>query len=232
MTDSQEQAQGDLVLRQIGMGPMENFVYMVGSRKAGQCILIDPAWDIKALVEAAERENLRIVGAIATHFHFDHIGGSMFGMDVPGVVQLLEHVSVPVHANKREIEWIVKATGLSATDLIGHESDDTIDLGEVSMRFLHTPGHTPGSHCVLVDNRLITGDTLFVEGCGRTDLPGGDPRLLYESLTQKLAKLPPETVIYPGHDYGGATATMATALRSNHFMRARSFEEWAAMGGI
>jgi glyoxylase-like metal-dependent hydrolase (beta-lactamase superfamily II) len=118
-------------------------------------------------------------------------------------------------------------TGLEETDLKRVDDADKVRVGEIEIQFLHTPGHTPGSQCFLVDNRLVAGDTLFVQGCGRVDLPGGDPDAMYHTLTGKLAKLPTDTVLYPGHHYGPTpTSTIGDELQHNHYMRVRSLEDW------
>ena len=113
-----------------------------------------------------------------------------------------------------------------------HAGGDTLEVGDVEIRFVHTPGHTPGSQCFLVDGRLVSGDTLFVQGCGRVDLPGGDAEQLYESLTQKLAKLPDDTVLYPGHDYGHApSAPLGDVRRDNPYLAIPTLERWMAVMG-
>ena len=123
------------------------------------------------------------------------------GYDIIGVSELLETVSVPVHAQRDEAELIARVTGLESSDIVEHASGDTVTVGAIPIELIHTPGHTPGSQCFLVANRLVAGDTLFLEGCGRTDLPGGDPVALYESLHHRLAKVPDEAVLFPGHLY-------------------------------
>ena len=124
-------------------------------------------------------------------------------------------------------------TGVSDSDLRKVDDGDSTRVGEVEERFLHTPGHTPGSQCFLIGNRLVAGDTLFVQGCGRVDLPGGDPEAMYYSLTGKLAKLPPQTVLYPGHDYGSTpTSTIAEELRQNYYLKVHSLEDWRRLMGM
>jgi hydroxyacylglutathione hydrolase len=160
------------------------------------------------------------------------VGGDIFGLSVRGVAELMKSVSVPVHANRHEAEGLRKVTGLSASDIISHDSDDRIEIGDVRIRFLHTPGHTPGSQCFLVGNRLVSGDTLFIQACGRVDLPGGNSEQLYESLTQKLAKLPEDTILFPGHDYGDVpSSTIGEELKTNRFLRVRNLEDWIALMG-
>jgi hydroxyacylglutathione hydrolase len=206
----------DLFFRQLAVGPMQNFVYVIGSERSRECVVVDPAWDTAGLVDFAAEHDMRITGALVTHYHPDHVGGRMGVFAVPGgIAELLELCPVPIHVNKHEAEGLIKITGVSESDLVRHESSDVITLGEVSIELVHTPGHTPGSQCFLVRDRLVTGDTLFVDGCGRVDLPGGDARQLRDSL-RMLAKLPDEVVVCPGHDYGPTpTNTIAEQKLSN-----------------
>ncbi|MEQ9319996.1 MAG: MBL fold metallo-hydrolase, partial [Polyangiaceae bacterium] len=120
-----------------------------------------------------------------------------------------------VHAHKAEVEGIEVVTGLSKGDLIGHDSGDKIAAGEVEVELLHTPGHTPGSSCFRVKDALLAGDTLFLTGCGRVDLPGGDPEEMQRTLGQRLTTLPDTMTLYPGHAYGGESATMDVVRRTN-----------------
>ena len=125
-----------------------------------------------------------------------------------------------------------KSTGLSATDLVQHSSGDVLTVGDIPIEMIHTPGHTPGSQCFLLDGCLVAGDTLFLEGCGRTDLPGGDPEQLYYSLTQKLAKVSDDTVLYPGHLYApDPSASMGEVRRSNYVYRFKTLDQWRSMFG-
>ncbi len=148
------------------------------------------------------------------------------------MARLNELRPVKLHVNEHEAPGIQVVTGLESSDLVRHASGDTLDVGNVSVTFLHTPGHTPGSQCFLVNGRLVSGDTLFVQGCGRVDLPGADPAQMYESLTQRLAKLPDDTILYPGHDYGRTpTSTIGEEKRSNTYMRIPTVDQWLAMMG-
>src|SRR4029079_8411878 len=113
----------------------------------------------------------------------------------------LDGVSAPVHVHDDEARGVMRVTGASESDLVRHHGGDVVTVGAIEITLVHTPGHTPGSQCFLVDGRLVSGDTLFLDGCGRTDLPGGDPEALYESLTQKLGTMPDDTVLFPGHMY-------------------------------
>jgi glyoxylase-like metal-dependent hydrolase (beta-lactamase superfamily II) len=206
---------------------MRNFCYLIGDRKARACVVVDPAWDVAGLVDMARADGMQIVGALATHYHPDHIGGDLFGHGIEGIAQLLETTAVPIHCHKAEAEGIRFVSGLSASDLALHEGSDVLQVGDVRVELLHTPGHTPGGQCFLVEGRLVAGDTLFVQGCGRVDLPGGDSDEMFRTLTQRLAKLPDDTILYPGHHYGPVpTSTLGDERRDNHAMRVRSIEDW------
>jgi glyoxylase-like metal-dependent hydrolase (beta-lactamase superfamily II) len=125
-----------------------------------------------------------------------------------------------------------RGTGVSSADLVEHDDDDVLDVGSVPIRMLHTPGHTPGSQCFLVAGRLVAGDTLFLEGCGRMDFPGGDPGLMYDSL-RRLASLPDDVTVLPGHQYSpDAAAELGVVKRMNRVFRPTSRQQWLAMLGV
>lgn len=213
-------------------GAWRNFVYAIGDRITRECLLVDAAWDVRGLLANLEADGMTPAGVLATHYHPDHVGGEFAGMEIEGLAEILALAPVPIHANKEEAEGIRIMTGLERSDLVLHEAGDVVMVGEVPVTLIHTPGHTPGSQCFLVADRLVSGDTLFVNGCGRVDLPGSDPDAMYISLTQRLAKLPEETVLYPGHDYGPTrTATIGEQRRTNQYMRIRSIEDWRALMG-
>ncbi len=211
---------------------MVNFVYAIGDRETGEALLVDPAYGVRELLDALEADGLRCAGVLATHYHFDHVGGTAMGWEVEGIAALLEQIQVPVHVQQAELPWVTRATGVSPSELTPHDGGDVVLVGDVTVELVHTPGHTPGSQCFLVEGRLVSGDTLFLQGCGRTDLPGGDAAALYESLTQRLAKVPDGTLVYPGHRYSEEpSATMGDTRRTNVCFRPRSVEEWTAMFG-
>ncbi|HVC14715.1 MAG TPA: MBL fold metallo-hydrolase [Acidimicrobiales bacterium] len=227
LLSGQDFAEDDPVARQ-----MVNFVYAVGDRATGEALLVDPAYRVEELLGIVESDGMRCAGVLATHYHFDHVGGSAMGWEVEGIAALLERVQVPVHVQRAEVPWVVRATGVSDAELVAHDGGDVVTVGEVAVELVHTPGHTPGSQCFLVDGHLVSGDTLFLQGCGRTDLPGGDPEALYESLTQRLVKVPDGTLVYPGHRYAEVpSASMGETRRTNVVFRPRSAEEWLAMFG-
>jgi len=216
-----------IYLKQMELGPMQNFIYLVGDPATRQCVVVDPAWEIETIVQTAAAADMTIIGALITHTHQDHVGGHLFGLNIPGVEELLEKVKAKVYVHKAEREFL-KGFG---SDLVKVDNNDTLQVGRLGLTFLHTPGHTPGSQCFLVDGRLISGDTLFIGSCGRTDLPGSDPSEMYYSLTQRLYKLPDETVLFPGHNYGGASSTLGDEKRGNPFMRFPSLGEFLRMMG-
>lgn len=210
---------------------MVNFTYLVGDRDTGECMIVDPAYSVDELLAQAEADEMRLTGVLVSHYHPDHVGGSMMGFSIMGVRELLERHDVPVHVQRVEAPWVQKATGLSADQLALHDPGDQILVGTLPIDLLHTPGHTPGSQCFLVEGRLITGDTLFLEGCGRTDLPGSDPAAMYDSL-QRLSTLPPGLLVCPGHRYSfPATATLGDVRDANYVFGPRTKDQWLTMFG-
>ena len=211
---------------------MANFMYLVGDPVTRKAVVVDPAWNVADLMDLAREDGYELAGALVTHYHPDHVGGDLFGHEIEGLARLLEISPVPIYVNKHEAQGLKVVTGVSDSDLKKVDDGDTLALGDRKIRFLHTPGHTPGSQCFLVDGRLVAGDTLFVRGCGRVDLPGSDPEAMYYTLTQKLAKLPRETVLFPGHHYGPTeTSTIGDELEHNHYMRVSSIEDWRRFMG-
>jgi hydroxyacylglutathione hydrolase len=211
---------------------MVNFCYLIGDQTTKKALVVDPAWDVKGLLEAAENDGMEVDGILATHCHPDHIGGDLFGLPVEGVAEILELKGMKVHAHKGESEGVKRVAGVSDSDLTLHESGDKFAVGEVEIEFLHTPGHSPGSQCFLVQNRLVSGDTLFVQGCGRVDLPGSDPEEMYRSLTERLSKLPDDVVLYPGHDYGGRpSSTLGEERKTNYCLKVPTLEDWLRLMG-
>ena len=198
---------------------MVNFVYLIGDRETGEAVVVDPAYDPAAVVDIAAADGMAISGVLVTHHHQDHIGGEIFGNAIEGVTDLLEQVQVPVHCQADEADSVTKVTGIT-DELVTHRSGDTVAVGDIEIELIHTPGHTPGSQCFLVRDRLVSGDTLFLDGCGRTDLPGGDTEALMESIATRLARVPDEAVLFPGHRYSlASSATMGITREHNWAIR-------------
>ena len=220
-------ARGDQMARQ-----MVNFVYLIGDRVTGEAVVVDPAYAVQDLLDILEGDGMTLTGALGTHYHPDHVGGQMAGFSLEGISSLLDKVQVPIHVQRDELPWVERTTGVGGTHLVGHDSSDVLRVGEVEIELIHTPGHTPGSQCFLVDGRLVAGDTLFLDGCGRTDLPGADPVAMYESLHTRLARVPDDAVLFPGHLYSqDASQRLGDTRRWNYVFRPRSVEEWMAMFG-
>tara|TARA_B100000131_G_scaffold114389_1_gene111362 strand:- start:5215 stop:5889 length:675 start_codon:yes stop_codon:yes gene_type:complete len=216
----------DLYLEQLLVGPMDNFIYLIGSKSTREVVIIDPAWDIDALLNHIKEKDLKLASVLVTHYHPDHIGGGMGGHSIEGIAELLEKDPVKIFVHKLEAEGVKKVTGVSDTDLNIVESGDHLTIGENDIEFLHTPGHTPGSQCFKVNNNLVSGDTLFVQGCGRVDLPGSNSEDMFHSL-QKLSALPDETILYPGHNYSAEPyESMERVKQINTYLRIQDLDMW------
>lgn len=174
------------------LGPMQNFIYLVGAKGSKEVAVVDPAWDVPAIFLEAQAHQKVISAVFVSHHHFDHING---------VGDLLARADVPVYVQRAEVDFAEElAEFAGALKPVG--PGEKVRVGGLEVTLIHTPGHTPGSQCVLCGGALVSGDTVFVNACGRCDLPGGDPQQMFESLTQVLRALPDQTVLYPGHDYG------------------------------
>ena len=207
-------ASPDLYLKQMEIGPMENFVYLIGSKKTREIFVVDPAWQVDTVLRTAREEDLKIKGALISHYHFDHTNG---------IEELLEAVDCPISVNKNDMAYL----DFSHDNIKPVDNGHKLKLGDMQIECMHTPGHTPGSQCFLCDGHLVSGDTLFINACGRTDLPGGDPEQLYYSLTQKLMKLDDATVLCPGHNYADRpTATMADQKKNNPYLICDSLQNF------
>ncbi len=178
----------NLIIEQMELGPMQNYIYFIGNSRTKEVVVVDPAWDVPAIMEAAKKKHYTIKGALITHGHPDHTNG---------INALLDRIDVPVYVSAHEA-FYYKPIGENIKEV---DENFSLELGEVKIDFLHTPGHTPGSQCFVCGDNLISGDTLFLDGCGRCDLPGGDAETMFDSIANKLLKLPNSTVIYPGHNY-------------------------------
>lgn len=194
---------------------MQNIIYIVGDRRSKECLLVDVCWDAEGVMAEMERRGLYPVGCIVTHNHFDHYGGKppppfgSFGISVQGVKTVLsKYPTIPVYIHQADADAFQTESTIDPARIRTTTDNQTFWLGGneegIKLRFIHTPGHTPGAQCVMIDERrLLTGDTLFVGSSGRMDLPGGCPVIMFNTLQNILAVLPEETRIYPGHSYGG-----------------------------
>ncbi|TMA94557.1 MAG: MBL fold metallo-hydrolase [Deltaproteobacteria bacterium] len=218
-----------LYFKQIEIGPMQNYVYLIGSTETRKVAVVDAAWEIDTILKIAKQDEMEITHAFVTHTHPDHVGGGFAGMEIDGVAELLEKCKAKVVVHKAEAEFL---KGLAASDLIKTDSGDKIVVGGIEIELMHTPGHTPGSQCFLVDGRVVSGDTMFIDACGRVDFPGGNAEQMYYSLTQKLMALPDDTVLFPGHNYARLPhATIGEQKKTNPYLKFSSLKQFlAAMG--
>jgi hydroxyacylglutathione hydrolase len=198
-----------LYVRQLTYGPMKNFIHLVGAEGSPEVAVIDPAWNVPALLEEVAREGKRIAAVVLTHSHEDHVNG---------VPALLQAVDVPVYAQQAEIDFNDRLQDFAgALKPVG--PGDRVKVGPLELTFIHTPGHTPGSQCLHCGGALFAGDTLFVDHCGRCDFPGSDVAKMFESLHRVLGALPDETSLYPGHDYGAVpVSTLARERKLNPYL--------------
>lgn len=228
----------DLYFHQLALGDMANLVYLIGSQSTRECLIVDPAWDVDRLLDQAAEDDMEVVGALATHYHQDHIGGKIFGMEIQGLDRLQERHPVPVHVNRLEADGTLEVSQLSRTDLVEHDPGDVLELGGIRVKLLHTPGHTPGSQCFLIEEGdnpglLVSGDTLFLGSCGRVDLPGSNPEDMYQSLNTTLRRLPDETRLFPGHLYSEHPhSTMGEQKQTNPFLRVTTLEQFLGFMGV
>ena len=221
-----------LYLRQAQIGPMANYVYILGDPVSRKAAVVDPAWDTNAICDFVEKEGYEVDKILITHYHQDHLGGHMMGQSVEGSAEMLKRVKAKVYVNKHEAEGTKRVAGLSDSDLVRVDAGDVFKVGDIEVKFLHTPGHTPGSQCFLAAGNLIAGDTLFINSCGRVDLPGSDPEAMYHSLNHTLKNLDDSTVVYPGHAYSNEpSSTIGKQKRTNMYLRFETLDDFLdAMG--
>ncbi len=205
-----------LYLKQLEIGPMQNFIYLIGDRNTHECVMVDPAWDVASVLKAAEADGMKVIAGLATHYHHDHTNG---------LEDLFTKAGCKAYVNKHDAPYL---KGMKDY-LEKVDSGFKLKVGNVEIEFLHTPGHTPGSQCFLVNNRLVSGDTLFINACGRCDLPGGDAKQMYESL-QKLSKLDDDTILFPGHNYDEIpTSSIGQEKRLNPYYQLHSLQEFLSL---
>jgi len=204
----------NLILKQMELGPLQNFLYFIGDVKSKEIAVIDPAWDIPFLCREAEKEGYTITSIFLTHGHPDHVNG---------LDEILSVYDVPAYISKHEAPYYKP----KHKNIVEVEDGEKLKIGQLEFDCILTPGHTPGGQCFHTKNVLITGDTLFIDGCGRIDLPGGDARELYKSLYDTLMKLPEETILFTGHNYGPVPfATLAEQKRTNPYLVCGSMKEF------
>lgn len=206
-----------LTVERHALGPMANFVYLLVPQAADRLVVVDPAWEPAAILARAAELGRTLTDIVLTHHHPDHRNG---------VEALLEVHPARIHVQRAELPYLSALGWQSA--LVVHDAGDRVDLGNgAELQLLHTPGHTPGSQCIRAGENLLTGDTLFVDGCGRCDLPGGDPTALFHTLSRTLGQLPGKTRVLPGHDYAPIPEDSLEGQRiSNPYLQFRQVEDF------
>jgi hydroxyacylglutathione hydrolase len=196
---------------QIPVGPMQNFAYLVVDEETREAMAVDSGWETDPIVKLAADERMRVKYVCATHGHYDH---------VKTMGRLAEELGAVT----------VAFEGSQVNPKVRVSDADTLKLGGNDVVVMHTPGHTEDSVCYYDGSHLLTGDTLFVDAWGRTDLPGGSAAKLFSSLHDVIMVLPASTVVYPGHDYGEVPfRTLMEESRKNPALRARTVEEFERM---
>ena len=212
-----------MLFKQIKVGPMQNFSYIIGDEESKEAAVVDIGWDVDKLIDIANKEKLKITKIILTHSHYDH---------AQKVDEFASKTGAEVYFHELECDTIKKSIKNPNIKIIKLKNNDEIKVGSIKIKVLHTPGHTPGAICLLVENKLITGDTLFVNAVGRTDLAGGNAIKLFESL-QKLKKLKDDIEVYPGHDYGEIPfSTIGGEKKKNPYFMADTKEQFMNLLGV
>jgi len=188
-----------MIIKQLEIGDMDNFCYIVGCEATRKALVIDPGADVELILSEAEKEALVIELIVNTHTHGDHTAGN-------ARLKALTNARIILHERD--------ASGYPQAD-VRLSDEKTLQLGGITFDVIQTPGHTPGGICLHAEGNLFTGDTLFVGDSGRTDLPGGDRPTLGASI-RRLMALPDGTVVWPGHDYGPTpSSTLGWEKRNN-----------------
>lgn len=215
-------------LKQLSLGPMQNYVYLIGDPETKEAAVVDPAWNVPAILKTVAEDGYRLTHVLLSHGHYDHING---------VEEVVEKTDATVCAEKGELEeFIYEGVGgmvIPRSSLKKTSVAESVRVGNLDIQMIHTPGHTPGSRCMLVRPKsggqaqaLMTGDTLFVGTIGRCDFPYSSTTDLFHSLS-KIKKLDDATVFYPGHDYGAHSSNnLGREKKTNPFLMANTVEDF------
>ncbi|HLF17889.1 MAG TPA: MBL fold metallo-hydrolase [Candidatus Omnitrophota bacterium] len=204
----------ELILKQMELGPLANFLYFIGDAKTKEIAVVDPAWNVDHLCEQAKKNGYTIKAVFLTHGHPDHVNG---------LEEMLKRHDVPAYISKHEAPFYKPIH----KNIVEIDNGKKLKIGNCEFECILAPGHTPGCQCFRYKNVLITGDVLFIDGCGRCDLPGGSAKMMYRSLYQIILKLPDDTLIFPGHNYGPLPfATLAEQKKTNPYLQASSEEDF------
>jgi glyoxylase-like metal-dependent hydrolase (beta-lactamase superfamily II) len=208
-----------MMVRQIKLSKMDTFCYLVGDEDTQTCALVDPAFDTRRVLKIAGEMGFTVTHVINTHCHSDHTAGNKAVIAATGA-KLLIHALDAKRLNKilNSAFSHVLGGGSSPTPDVLLQDNDIITIGASRLKTIHTPGHTPGGICLYTRGHVFTGDSLFVQAVGRTDLPGGSTAQLLQSIKEKIYTLPGTTLVWPGHDYGPTPhSSVADEIRNNPF---------------
>jgi glyoxylase-like metal-dependent hydrolase (beta-lactamase superfamily II) len=200
-----------MIVRQIEVGTMQNFVYLLADRRGGEALVVDSGWEIEPIVDAVQEARVRVKFAVATHNHFDHTSSLRELADALGA-KVVAHERSPIDHD------------------LSVKGGDVLVVGRTEAKVIYTPGHTEDSICIYDGENLFTGDTLFIGNCGRTDLPGGSAEEMFRSLHEVILRLPPSTIVYPGHNYGDVPSrSLGEEALSNPTLLARIYSEFSGV---
>jgi len=208
-----------MFFKQMSVGSMSVCCYILGCESTAQGVVIDPGGDDQQVLAAIKKAGLTITYIINTHGHPDHVCGNEYLRRQTGA-KIVMHEKDAEFFNRQEVQKYFSVLGLQESPPVDKtvKDGDVLTFGTEQLQVIHTPGHTPGGMCLYNPPNLFTGDTLFVGGVGRTDFPGGDTATLTQVIKTRLLTLPADTVVWPGHGYGGDSSTIGTEMRSNPFL--------------
>ncbi|MBW2522393.1 MAG: MBL fold metallo-hydrolase [Deltaproteobacteria bacterium] len=204
---------------QMTVGMMGVCCYIAACETTRKAVIIDPGGDEEAILQRCREEALEVVYIINTHGHPDHVCGNRRLKEATGAA-IVMHEADADFFGQQQVEQFFSQLGLTPSPPVDKrvKAGDTLAFGEESLTVIHTPGHTPGGICLYAKPNLFSGDTLFAGGVGRTDFPGGSTRELLESIKSRLLSLPEDTVVWPGHGYGGEKSSIGREKMSNPFL--------------
>ena len=208
-----------MIIRQKSVGSMAVCCYVLGCEETKKGVIIDPGGDEDTILAIVRDEGLTIEAIVNTHGHPDHVCGNGPIKEATGA-DIIMHELDDDFFQKPEVVTYFSMLGLPASPPVDKrvKDGDRINFGNQSLEVIHTPGHTPGGISLYSGSDLFTGDTLFVGAIGRTDFPGGDMDTFMKAIKERLLVLPDETVVWPGHGYGGSRSTIGEERRSNPFI--------------
>ena len=210
-----------MITKQFKLSTMDTFCYMAGDESTKTCALIDPAFDTKRILAEVKNKGYIVTHVINTHGHSDHSAGNSVVMEATNAKLLIHRQDAAMLGKflNRTFSRVLGGKGSLKPNVL-LEDEDEIKIGNEVLKVLHTPGHTRGGICLYTEGHIFTGDTLFVGAVGRTDLPGGSLKTLIQSIHEKIYTLPPETVVWPGHDYGVTPcSTVSMEKKTNPFTK-------------